>query len=82
MLAQLLNHLVGDGEQRFGHFIPSVLAVCRFMTNSNLVACMTGRSFALEDAADVNASQTRQIGLARSREPHARSVSAHRDQSA
>jgi hypothetical protein len=34
-----LDHLIGAGSAR-----PSALAVVRLNTNSNLVACMTGRS--------------------------------------
>ena len=40
----LLDHLVGCHKQRCGTLRPSVFAVLRLMTNSNLVDCMTGRS--------------------------------------
>ena len=40
----LFDHLVGAGQQRGATSRPSNLAVCRLMTNSNLVACTTGRS--------------------------------------
>jgi len=43
----LLNHLVGEREQRWGHIEPQRLAVWRLMTDANLVACSTGISLGL-----------------------------------
>jgi hypothetical protein len=40
-VGDLLDHLVCDGERRWRHLDPSALAVCRFITNSNLVDCWT-----------------------------------------
>jgi hypothetical protein len=40
----LFNHLVGGGLSVSGTVRPSALAVCKLMTNSNLVDCSTGRS--------------------------------------
>jgi hypothetical protein len=41
----LLDQLVGSGQQRF--WDGQALAVLRLMTNSNLVACTTGKSAGL-----------------------------------
>jgi hypothetical protein len=43
----LLDHLVGDGEQRRRHIDAERLAVLRLMTNSNLVGRATGKSAGL-----------------------------------
>ena len=47
LAALSFDHLVGAGEQCPARSRPSILAVLRLMTSSNLVACTTGRSAAL-----------------------------------
>jgi hypothetical protein len=41
------DHLVGLEEQRRGNSQPSSFAVLRWMTNSHVVGCSTGRSAGL-----------------------------------
>jgi hypothetical protein len=43
----LLDHLIGQEEQRGGIASPSALAVLRLMTNSNFSGCSTGNSVGL-----------------------------------
>ena len=55
------DHLVGAGEQRGGTTRPSILAVWRLMTSSNLVGLhdrQVRRLGALEDAAGIDAGLT------------------------
>jgi hypothetical protein len=43
-VANLFDHLIGTGEQRWGDFETERFRGLRLITSSNLVGCSTGRS--------------------------------------
>ena len=60
-IASLFDHLVGAGEQRRRHAMPSILAVLALMTSSNLRRLHdrhVGGLRTLEDAAGIDAGLT------------------------
>ncbi len=54
----LLDYLVGTGEQEIGTVRPSAFAALRLMINSNVVGCSNGRS---EGLAEIVAQARRAV---------------------
>ena len=59
--AQLLDHLVGACQHASGTVTLIALAVLRFITNSNLVGCSTGRSEGLMPWKSLTVSRVRKL---------------------